>query len=79
MSRYRNPIGAEFELEPGSHGRVLRNLLGIRSKTEMDYVELEALIEAQHSLYVKRDLEHKVITTAFIQNMHKNWLKDIYT
>ena len=29
----------EAQFEPGSHGRVLKNLLGIKSKREMDQVE----------------------------------------
>jgi hypothetical protein len=40
--RYTTPQGAEAEFEPGSQGRVLRNLCGIIRKREMDKAEYEA-------------------------------------
>ena len=36
MPRYQPATGPEAELEPGSRGRVLRNLAGITSKREPD-------------------------------------------
>lgn len=45
MSRY-DAQGVEAEFEPGSRGRVLRNLLGIRSVREMQRAESEALLTA---------------------------------
>lgn len=79
MNRYQEPVGAEYELELGSRGRVLGNLLGVRSKTEMDYIELESLIEAQHSFYLKDGLENETVTASFIREMHRVWLKEIYS
>ncbi len=36
----------EAQFEPGSHGRVLRNLLGIKRKREMDRVEAREKLRA---------------------------------
>ena len=43
-------VGPEAEFEPGSRGRVLRNLLGIRSVREMNQRETEALLSATQRL-----------------------------
>ena len=45
-SRYDVGGLAEAQFEPGSRGRVLRNLLGIRRRREMDAFEAIKLIEA---------------------------------
>jgi cell filamentation protein len=42
--------GVEAEFEPGSRGRVLRNLLGIRSVREINRRETEALLSATRRL-----------------------------
>lgn len=47
FSRYATPASDEGEFEPGSRGRVLRNKLGIKSKREMDLIEMNALVVAQ--------------------------------
>jgi cell filamentation protein len=36
----------EAQFEPGSHGRVLKNLSGIKSKREMDQVEAQEQFRA---------------------------------
>jgi len=41
-------IAAQFK--PGSHGRVLKNLLGIKSKREMDQAEAEEQLRALEEL-----------------------------
>ena len=40
----------EAEFEPGSGGRVLKNLLGIKSKREMDRVEAQEQLQALEEL-----------------------------
>jgi hypothetical protein len=40
-SRYDTSTLIEAQFEPGSRGRVLKNLLGIKSKREMDRVVQE--------------------------------------
>ena len=47
LSRYQVGQGVEGEHQPGAHGRVLRNLLGIKSKRAMDQAEYDALLQAQ--------------------------------
>ncbi len=74
--RYRAE-GPEAETEPGSRGRVLRNLLGVRSVREMARLESEALLVATNRLIDETDLNHR-FTAADICAMHRLWLGDIY-
>lgn len=75
--RYQHPQGAEAEAQPGSHGLVLRNLLGIARKREMDQVENDALLEAQ-SRYLERIGSETRFTAALLREMHRDWLGGIY-
>lgn len=79
MSRYRAATGQEAEYEPGSGRRVLKNMLGIKSKTAMDRVEAEALDRVQSKYFnegiVSKDTR---FTSALIKQMHGDWLGDIY-
>ena len=67
----------EAQFEPGSRGRVLRNLLGIARKREMDRAEAEAQLLAfdRFSSYFMAD--HR-FTAADIVGMHRVWLGGIY-
>ncbi|MCX6996498.1 MAG: hypothetical protein NTV49_05310, partial [Kiritimatiellaeota bacterium] len=47
--RYRSASGPEGAFQPGSQGRVLRNLSGLTRKREMDLAEFEALVAAQEA------------------------------
>jgi len=76
-SRYVTPKGPEAQWQPGSHGRVLRNLLGIRRKTEMDHVELDAMVRAQ-TKYLARIGPDTRLTASLLCQMHRGWLGDIY-
>lgn len=79
MSRYRVPTGAEVEYENGSRRRVLKNLLGISSKMEMDRVESCALDKAQRDYYTGNTLTSDTRFTAeLLRRMHGDWLRDIY-
>jgi cell filamentation protein len=77
FSRYRVAQGIEGEYEPGSHGKVLRNLLGVVRPRDMDRAEHEALIAIQ-----RRDLAlitpRSRITPARLCRMHREWLGGIY-
>ncbi len=77
MSRYQVANGVEAEHEPGSRKRVLRNLLGIGRKIEIDAVEYEALVTAQKAYYRQVD-KNTVIDARFIRAMHRDWLGGIY-
>jgi cell filamentation protein len=75
--RYR-AHGPEAEFEPGSRGRVLRNLRGVRSVREMARLESEALYAATEQLIDETQLEQR-FSAADIRHMHKQWLGDIYS
>ncbi|HVS72626.1 MAG TPA: Fic family protein [Phycisphaerae bacterium] len=77
MSRYDVATGIEGESEPGSRGRVLRNLLGITSKRAMDQAEADALLKAQKR-YVSLVTPGTQFTAAVLCTMHRDWLGHIY-
>lgn len=79
MSRYRTAGGLETEYEPGSRGRVLRNLLGIRCKSDMDEAEATALERVQREYFTGGSISTDTrFTTSIIRQMHGDWLGGIY-
>lgn len=79
MSRYQIPRGIEVEAQPGSRGRVLRNLLGITGKSEMDQVEYLSLITVQQRYLTRTSISPETrFDAAFIRRMHRDWLGSIY-
>jgi cell filamentation protein len=64
--------------EPGSRGRVLKNLLGIKSKREMDRTEGREQVRALEELTALYDREHR-FTAADICHIHRTWLARIYS
>ena len=78
ISRYVEATGPEAETQPGSHGRVLRNLLGLASKRALDLAEAQALVQAQEKWY--RQLTQQTRFSAkLICQMHRDWLEGIYS
>ncbi len=75
--RYAAPQGAEAEFEPGSRGRVLRNLLGIRTSRAIGQAEYEALLKAK-SEYMARMGPGTCFTADLVCRMHRDWLGHIY-
>src|SRR4030042_2109766 len=67
----------EAQVEPGSRGRVLRNLLGIKSKREMDQVEAQEQLRTLEELVRIYDQTHR-FTAADVRRIHKIWLGSIY-
>jgi len=67
----------EAQFEPGSRGRVLRNLLGIKSKREMDQVEAQEQLHTLEELVRIYDQTHR-FTAADVRRIHKMWLEPIY-
>jgi len=67
----------EAQFEPGSHGRVLKNLLGIKSKREMDQIEAQEQLRTLEELVRIYDQTHR-ITAADVRRIHKIWLGSIY-
>lgn len=74
-SRY--DAGVETEFEPGSRGRVLRNLLGIQRVGDMDLAESRALDAVQVWAAGNFDSRHR-FTAEDIQELHRRWLGGIY-
>ena len=77
FSRYKTPTGAEAEFEPGSRGRVLRNLKGITRKCDMDKSEFDALVRVQDA-YLDKIESDTVFTVGLLRQMHKDWLGGLY-
>jgi len=67
----------EAQFEPGSRGRVLKNLRGITSKREMDEAEAREQLRALRELMTIYGAHHR-FTAADVCNIHKIWLGDIY-
>jgi cell filamentation protein len=69
--------GVEAAFEPGSRGRVLRNLAGIRSVRDMARQESEVLLATTERLIDETAVEQR-FTAEDICRMHRIWLGDIY-
>lgn len=77
ISKYDTSGLIEAQFEPGSRGRVLKNLLSIKSKREMDRVEAREQLRALEELSNLYDADHRFIA-ADICRMHKIWLGTVY-
>lgn len=77
MDRYESERTSENEAQPGSHGSVLRNLLGIIEPRQMDEVESKALFDA-----IEWSIDHfrsdQVLDFEAVRDMHRRWLGAIY-
>jgi len=67
----------EAQFQPGSRGRVLKNLLGIQSKREMDRVEVREQLRALEDLVKIYSQAHR-FSASDIRKIHKVWLGGIY-
>lgn len=77
VSRRYLAAGWESEFQPGSRGRVLRNLLGITRVREMEDAEAQAFASAQKVALKRYGGTHR-FTPADIRYLHKLWLGSIY-
>jgi len=85
MKRYKKKIADRYDtsglvkaqFEPGSRRRVLRNLLGIKRKREMDRLEGLEQLRALGELIKVYGKSHR-FTAADICRIHGIWLKNIY-
>jgi len=75
--RYDTTGLLENTYEPGSRNRVLKNLLGIKRKREMDEAEAGALSRALEAVLDLYDRDHR-FTSADICRIHQLWLGGIY-
>jgi cell filamentation protein len=76
--RYDTSNIIEDQYEPGSNGKVLRNLLGIVDPVEMGVVETNALWAVQADLMDGVSVD-QTFTAQDICNMHEKWLSSIYS
>ena len=76
VTRY-DPAGIQAESEPGSGGRVLRNLLGIARVRDMALAESQALSLAQAQA-VEIYSQDQRFSAKDICDLHRLWLGDIY-
>ena len=77
FSRYETSALMEAQFQPGSRGRVLKNLLGIQSKREMDRVEAREQLRALEDLVKIYSQTHR-FNASDIRKIHKVWLGNIY-
>ena len=76
-SRYKTAHLVESQFEPGSRGRVLRNLLHITRKREMEVIEAERYALVQPTLMGMFSREHR-FSAADTCTIHREWLGDVY-
>jgi cell filamentation protein len=67
----------EDQYMPGSNGKVLRNLLGITTKKEIDRVETELLFEITDQLLDEYDESWRCSADDILQ-IHRRWLGSVY-
>lgn len=77
MSRYDTSSLIEDQHEPGSRGRVLKNLLGTKTKREMGKIESRELLHTMEWMAEKYDAGHH-FSADDICSMHRVWLEKIY-
>lgn len=76
--RYDTTDLDEDQFEPGSQRRVLKNLLHITSRREMDRVEGQEQVRALEDLAVVYD-KHHCFTAADVCGIHRTWLGPVYS
>jgi cell filamentation protein len=75
--RYDTTGLIEGQFEPGSGRRVLKNLLGIKSKREIGQVETRELFRALDELVDIYSEDHR-FRSADVRRMHGLWLGNVY-
>ena len=76
-TRYDTDHLTETQFEPGSRGRVLKNLPGIRGKREMDALEAMKLADAT-DWAIRHVTADQCFTAADICQWHTQWLGEVY-
>ncbi len=76
-TRYSTSHLPESQFEPDSRSRVLKNLLHITSKREMDVIEAELYALVQPKLMSMFTKDHR-FTATDICTIHGAWLSEIY-
>lgn len=76
--RYDTADLGDNQFEPGSRRRVLRNLLGITSKRDMDRMEGREQVRALEELSAAYDKDHR-FTATDVCLIHQIWLGRVYS
>jgi cell filamentation protein len=77
MSGRYEARGIEAEYEPGSRGRVLRNLCGITRVRDIQQAESDALLAVQEWAVERYSVDHRFVA-ADIRDLHRRWLGGLY-
>ena len=77
MNRYSADPGIEGQYQPGSRGKVLRNLPHITSVRAMQQLEHDTLLSTQ-SHYLTRIESSTRFDATLLRTMHRDWLGSIY-
>jgi len=75
--RYDTSSLIEDQFEPGSQGRVLRNLLGLKTKRAMGAAESDEFLRTTNWAIRTYERNH-IFTAGDICLLHHIWLEDIY-
>ena len=77
MSGRYEARGVEAEYEPGSRGRVLRNLCGITRVRDIQQAESDALLAVQEWAVERFSADQRFVASD-ICDLHRRWLGGIY-
>ena len=75
--RYQTGGLVENQSEPGSRGRVLKNLLHITSSRTMQLAEQALLLDSERLFQDHFSATHR-FTETDVLTMHREWLKRLY-
>jgi cell filamentation protein len=75
--KYDVARATEAQFEPGSRKQVLKNLMGIKSKSQMNEIEAVALKQAEDLLFHTYRNDHR-FSSDDLCKIHKVWLGKIY-
>lgn len=78
MTRYDTDNLTEAQFQPGSRGRVLKNLQGIRGKRVMDELEASLLVELT-DWAIRHVTADQRFTAADVCQWHRQWLGEVYS
>jgi cell filamentation protein, protein adenylyltransferase len=77
-NRYDTSSLAEDQYEPGSNGTVLKNLLGITGREELEHVEEKRFEQMMEEAVARFDADHR-FTARDILWLHQSWLEGVFT
>ena len=75
--RYSTSGLVEDQYMPGSDGKVLKNLLNITTRQEIERVETELLFEVTDQLLDEFDKDHRFSANDLLE-IHRRWLGSVY-